>query len=132
MWYELCENPQALQRLYDSGEGLDRVHLFEAVLMPDGGLQLRMGLPRFPDHPAPRWPAGANAVQVTVNCWELGGLRLQEWRGDVRGALSLSRGEEGLRLAFQSPRTRLECTCALARIDRVNPYSAWPEGNETP
>lgn len=131
MWFQHCDNPQAIAELYASGDGLDHVRLYEAVLLPDGHLQLRMGLARFPDHPRPRWEPQATAVQATVNFWFVEDLRLEGWTGDTPGVLSVLRTGDRLRLAFASESMRIEARCRSARIDRVSPYAVWAEEGPT-
>lgn len=127
MWYEACMNPHAIERLYSSGQGLDRVELFELCLDREAThLQLRVQLPRFPDHPPARWGAEANAVQVTVSFWSIDDLRLEGRSGEAIGDLSLSREGERLRLGFASDTVRLSAWCELARIDRFSAYTDSP------
>lgn len=127
MWYELCHNPQAIAQLYASGEGLDRVRLFEAVLRPYGRLlRLRMELPRYPDHPPRRWSREANAVQVTVDFWFIEDLKIDGWVDEPDGLLSLTPDGDGLRVAFQSERVHITARCVLARIDRFSAYTSEP------
>lgn len=128
MWYESCENPHAFSRLYASGEGLDRVELFEVVLRPDGQhLRMRVELPRFPDHPPRRWDRDANAVQVVVDFWSVDDLNIDGLSYEAVGLLSLTRGADGLHLAFESDAVRIRARCELARIDRFHAYACWPE-----
>jgi hypothetical protein len=124
MWYESCENPHALQALYDSGEGLGRVELFEVTLGPhDRHLRLRVQLPRFPDHPPGRWHPEANAVQVVLDFWSVSELKIEGWRHEAIGMLTLARDGDGLRLAFASDAVRITARCAAARIDRFQAYT---------
>lgn len=124
MWYEACQNPHAIERLFASGEGLDRVALFEVCVDRDfTHLQLRVQLPRFPDSAPARWNPEANAVQVTVSFWSIDDLRLEGRSGQAIGHLSLSREGERLRLGFASDTVRLSAWCELARIDRFSAYT---------
>lgn len=124
MWYERCENPQALAQLYASGDDLDRVELFEVALRPDGRhLRLRVQLPRYPDHPPRRWHPEANAVQVVLDFWSVDDLRIEGWSDAAVGLLTLARDGGGLRLAFASDAVRITARCALARIDRLRAYT---------
>ena len=124
MWYEACDNPQAFRELYASGEGLDRVRLFAALLHGDGPhLELRVELPRFPDHPPARWrDPEANRVQVTVQVWSVRDLRIEGWTPESAGLLTLDRASDGLALAFQSETVRINARCASAWIARFSPY----------
>ena len=126
MWYELCENPQALRALYATGAGLDRVRLFAVALRPDGrGVELRVELPRFPDHPPPRWDAEANRVQVALDVWSVAALKVEGWTPESAGLLTLSRDGDALHLSFQSAEVRITLRSAAARIARISPYSVW-------
>jgi hypothetical protein len=127
MWYERCENPHALHELYASGDGLDRVELFEVTLQREGSrLRVRLQLPRYPDRPPARWSPQANAVQVTVDFWLVRDLEIEGWGDGSIGILSLT-GEAGeLRLAFESDATRLRATCRVARIDHFSAYTEDP------
>jgi len=127
MWFQLCDNPQPIEQLYADTGGLDQVRLYEVVLLPDGHLQLRLGLARFPDHPRPRWDPASNAVQATVSFWFLEGLTLEGWTGDTAGVLSLLRSGDRLAVAFAGEETRIEARCQAARIDRITPYMVWTE-----
>lgn len=131
MWYEACENSQAFGRLYSSGQGLDRVELFEMVLQPyRGHLRLRVELPRFPDHPPARWDPEASAVQVTVDFWFVDDLKVEGWSHEGIGLLSLSRAADGLHLSFASEALRITARCEVARIDRFTAYSTWPSDED--
>ena len=123
MWFDFCDNPHAFQRLYDSPEGLDRLRLFEIVLRQESHLQLRFALPRFPDHPPPRWSSEASEAQVVINCWLVEGFRLEGWAGESAGTFSLERHADRLNVAFLSQAVRLECSCRGARIDRFDAYA---------
>ena len=127
MWFEHTRSSQAITRLYDSTEGLDRVELFEVTLRADGGLQFRVELPRFPDHAPSRWDPDANAVQVLVTFWGVQDLHLEEWIPSCRGVLSLDPADEGLLVAFVSPSVRIHARCDVALIDRFIAYQVWPE-----
>jgi hypothetical protein len=124
MWYELCVNPQALRALYDSAEGLDRVRLFAVALRQDGRLELRVELPRFPDHPPERWHPEANRVQVALDAWSVQDVRIQGWAPESAGLLTLSRAGDALDLAFQSEGVRITLRCGMARIAGFSPYTA--------
>lgn len=126
MWYENCANPQALRALYASSEGLDRVRLFAVVLRPDGrSVELRVELPRFPDHPPERWDPEANHVQVTLDLWSVEDLKLEGWTPESAGLLTLSPAGDALHLSFESQEVRITARCGAARIARVSPYSVW-------
>jgi hypothetical protein len=126
MWYESCLNPQALRALYASGEGLDRVRLFTVVLRPDGrSVQLRVELPRFPDHPPERWDAEASRVQVTLDLWSVADLKIEGWTPESAGLLTLSPDGDALRLSFASEEVRITARCGAARIAGFSPYSVW-------
>jgi hypothetical protein len=128
MWYELCVNPQALRALYDSAEGLDRVRLFAVALRQDGRLELRVELPRFPDHPPERWHPEANRVQVALDAWSVQDLRIQGWAPESAGLLTLSRAGDALDLSFGSEAVRITLCCEAARIAGFSPYSAGEPG----
>lgn len=126
MWYESCLNPQALRALYASGEGLDRVRLFTVVLRPDGrSVELRVELPRFPDHPPERWDAEASHVQVTLDLWSVADLKVEGWMPESAGLLTLSPNGDTLRLSFESEEVRITARCGAARIARISPYGVW-------
>lgn len=126
MWYECCENPQAFERMYATPQGLDLVQLFSVVLRPEGrGVELRMELPRFPDHPPPRWDPEANRVQVTLDLWSVDDLKIEGWAPQSAGLLALSRAGDELHLSFQSEEVRITARCGAARIARFSPYSVW-------
>ena len=127
MWLSSCDNPQAIQRLYDSADGLERVELFEAVLQRDGPrLQLRLELPRFPDHPPARWHAEANAVQVVLDLWGAADLSIQGWESSNVGRFTLARNGDALHASFVSQGMRLRARCASARIAEVREYTSGP------
>lgn len=124
MWYDSCHNPQALHALYDSGEGLDRVRLFAVTLRPDGPhLELRVELPRFPDHPPARWHPEANRVQVAVDIWSVEELKVDGWIPESAGQLTLSRAGDALELAYESDAVRISARCSGAMIARFSPYT---------
>lgn len=126
MWYESCDNPQALRELYASGEGLDRVHLFSVALRPDGrSVELRVELPRFPDHPPGRWDPQADRVQVTLDLWCVEALKVEGWTPESVGLLTLSRAGDSLHLSFASEAVRITARCGMARIARFSAYSVW-------
>lgn len=126
MWYEVCLNPQAIRALYASGEGLDLVHLFTVVLRPDGrAVELRVELPRFPDHPPERWDADATRVQVTLDLWSVADLKVEGWTPESAGLLTLVPDGDALRLSFESEEVRITARCGAARIARFSPYSVW-------
>lgn len=124
MWYEACLNPEAVRALYDSADGLDHVHLFSVVLRPDGrGVELRVELPRFPDHPPERWDPEANRVQVALDLWSVEDLKIEGWTPESAGLLALSPVGDALHLSFESEAVRITARCGVARIARFSPYS---------
>ena len=123
MWFQQCDNAQALERLYDSAEGLDQLRLFEVVLGPESHLRMRLALPRFPDHPPARWIPEATEAQVEVDCWFVEQLELDGWRGESEGTLAIERGEGKLRISFTSSEVRLRGVCAGARIRGFEAYA---------
>jgi hypothetical protein len=126
MWSESCLNPQALRALYASCEGLDRVRLFTVVLRPDGrSVELRVELPRFPDHPVERWDPEATRVQVTLDLWSVAALKVEGWMPESAGLLTLSPDGDTLQLSFASEEVRITARCGAARIARISPYSVW-------
>jgi hypothetical protein len=143
MWHVQTMNPEALERLYDDRAGLDAVALVEVALdSRQGLLRLRFELPRFPDRPAPRWDASANAAQVTLDCWLSADaasvdIRQHGWAEEHAGRLSLARAEGGIDLGFTSPTLELSARCGLARIANVVAYAredaapADPEGRRS-
>jgi hypothetical protein len=124
MWYESCDNPQGFRELYASGEGLDRVRLFVAILHGNGPhLELRVELPRFPDHPPKRWrEPDADRVQVTFHVWFVEDLRIEGWTPASSGLLRLERAGDALALAFESETVRITARCASAWIAHFSPY----------
>ena len=126
MWYESCENPQAFRELYDSGEGLDRVRMFAVILHENGrNLEMRVELPRLPDHPPERWlwrEPEADRVQVTLQVWFVEDLRIEGWTPGSAGLLTLARAGDGLALAFESEAVRITTRCASAWIAKFSPY----------
>jgi hypothetical protein len=112
--------------MYASDEGLERVRLFAVMLRPDGrGVELRVELPRFPDHPPKRWDAEANRVQVVLDLWSVEELKIEGWTPESAGVLALSRDGDALRLSFKSEEVRITARCGTARIARFSPYTVW-------
>lgn len=124
MWHQSCDNPQAIRELYASGEGLDRVRMCAVILHGDGPhLELRVELPRFPDHPPRRWlEPEANRVQVTLQVWFVEDLRVEGWTPRSSGLFTLDRAGDGLALAFESEAMRITARCASAWIAKFFPY----------
>jgi hypothetical protein len=127
MWFHQCDNAHALERLYDSAEGLDQLRLFEITLTLESHVRLRLALPRFPDHPPSRWNSEATEAQVVISCWFVEDLELGGWRGESAGTLALERVDHRLRVSFVSSEVRLEATCAGARIDGFEAYATYPD-----
>lgn len=125
MWYQLCENAQAIEQLYITPPALDQVEMFEVCVQRDGPhLQLRVELPTFPDKPPARWPAGANAVQVTLDLWGMTDVELAGWGTTNAGTLTLARADDGrVRFAFVSASSRLTGSCLVARIAGFSAYT---------
>jgi hypothetical protein len=123
MWCSLCDNPQALERLYTSNDGLDLVDLHEVVLHRDGPrLQMIFDLARFPDRPSQRWDPEANTLQVQVSAWGVKSLRLEGWTTAMKGFLRLEKLGDIYQLTFRAESTDLSATCHGLRIDRLSAY----------
>ena len=123
MWHERCRNAQAIATLYESVEGLDRVELFEATLKRDtGSMELRVQLARYPDHPPAKWDAQSNAVQVRLEFFGVGDLRIEGFGRDNVGRLIVEGAERGLLLRFDAPSMRLTARCDVAQVNGISAY----------
>ena len=124
MWFLNTDNPEAIQRLYDNQDGLERVELHEVVLQRDGPrLQLRFDLPRFPDHPPARWHPESNTVQVTLDLWGIEDLTLTGWGTHDVGELRLTRSNSTQHVAFEGAITRLTARFSIARVAKLSEYT---------
>ena len=124
MWYEACQNPEALTHLYTAPPPLNPVEVHEVALRRDGAqLMLRIELPVFPDNPSPRWHQEANAVQATLDLWGLSEFEQKGWGTDNRGALTLARlSSDELMFSFESESAYLRGRCVMARISGISAY----------
>lgn len=126
-------NPEALTRLYDDVDGLDAVTLLGVELQSQLlRVQLRFDLPRFADHPPPRWDGAANTVQVTLDCF-LGGaddaateMRLRGRATEHAGRLTAEREGDSLHVTFRSATLELRLACGSLRIAGVGAYRRDP------
>ena len=134
MWHHAAENAEVIGRLYTDPGGLDQVTIQEAQLdLQRWLLRLRLELPRFPDRAPPRWERGANAVQVTLDCWlvdtpgrvaiQLGGIA-----ASYPARLELRRDGAALDLRLTGDTASVLAACSMVRIDRVTPYRREADG----
>ena len=121
MWYERCENPEAIASLYSSLPDLSAVDLHEVRTHRDGPLlQLRFDLSVFPDQPPARWVDEATVAQAVVDFWGVSSYMLDGWETSNPGELTIERQPDGVLLvAFESPMSRLHCRSDFARIASV-------------
>lgn len=125
MWYECCENPEAIVSLYSASPDLSHIEMHEVRTHRDGPLvQLRFDLPAFPDQPPARWPDEAFVAQVVVDLWGVSNFMLEGWETDNRGELTIERLPDGVLLvAFESPVSRMHGRGHWARIASVTAYA---------
>ena len=125
MWYECCENVEAIDALYAVPPDLSTIELHEVRTQRDGPLlQLRFDLPVFPDRPPARWSDEATVAQAVVDFWGVSNFMLDGWETSNHGELTIEQLPEGVLLvAFESPVSRLHCRSSFARIASVKAYA---------
>lgn len=125
MWYECCDNPEALASLYSAPSDLRQIELHEVRTHRDGPLvQLRFDLPAFPDRPPARWPDEVSVAQAVVDLWGVSNFMLDGWETDNRGELTIERlPDGGLLVVFESTVSRMHCRADAARIASVTGYA---------
>ncbi|MGE0128126.1 MAG: Imm50 family immunity protein [Blastocatellales bacterium] len=122
MWYQLCENPRAITERYKAEPADTPVVIHEVRLHEDGPLvQLKIDLPVFPEKPHPRWPVGANTLQVELNFWGVSAFEQTGWGTDNVGILTLVR-DETLCFSFASNSSKFSGSCISAHINKVTAY----------
>ena len=129
MWHQHCDNPQAIEHLYHTGPALDAIDVYEIVLQRDGPfVQLRIELPTFPDRPPAKWPAAANAVQMTLTLVGVSELALDNWGSSNRGAITIEKTENRkLRFVVATDALHLTGLCLSIQIDRFSAYERAPD-----
>ena len=121
-WHELAENPQAIDRLYETPPALVGVEL-NVLTLSDDRLQLAFELPRFPDRPPHRWQRdGFNAAWVGLSLFGTKDIELNGWsRAEVD--VTAERGDGGrVVLWVEGAACRLRASCDFMRIDNVTGY----------
>lgn len=136
-WHAGTINPGALEALYDDPAGLDDVVLVGVELQSRAGrVQLRFELPRFPDHPPPRWERAANTVLVTLDCFLSHGdgaateVRLDGAATEHPARLAVEPEGDELVVVVRGPTVAFRARCAVLRIAGFAAYVNDPGAGE--
>jgi hypothetical protein len=122
-WPTYLMNAAALSTLFDSTEGLERLDVFEVRLRRDGpALVLRADLARFADHPARRWPAGANRVQIELEFLGVEALTLSGFSATNEGVLTVEPRPQGYSFDYEGTGFHAQGRCGGLRIATISAY----------
>ncbi|WP_041267173.1 Imm50 family immunity protein [Geotalea daltonii] len=122
MWYQFCENPRSITEIFGNEPVGNPVEIHSVRLHQDGPLiQLQIELPTFPEKQQPRWPIGANTLQVELDLWGVTSFEQVGWGTSNIGVLSLER-EDALKFTFVSNHSKFSGSCIVARIGKVSAY----------
>ena len=124
MWYELCENSEAIASLYDGRPLLNPVEVHEITFHCDGpSVRLRFNLPTFPERPPRRWEPKANTAQMTLELFGVEHVEFNGWGTSNVGTLQVEKRADGrLDVAFESESVHLRLHCLGARIVGISGY----------
>lgn len=133
-WYQLAENPQALDSLYTTVPELENVELFSIYLHRDAArFQINFNLPIFPDKPSARWHKDFNTVQAQLAFSSITDFRAQGWFTRMKVNIEIKRrdgllevvifnAELDLRYAFSSEFLRIEHISAYKNEIKIYPF----------
>ena len=124
-WYQLAQNPQSLDSLYETVPELERVELFSLNLNREREqIQIRFDLPCFPDRPSERWNKDFNTVQVQLSFWGVTGFEAKGWRSDMKVRIDIKERDNILEVLIANPEIDLRYTflSEFLRIEKISPY----------
>lgn len=124
-WLDLVDNATFVGRVFGGAPSLADVELHEVTLHRDGPvLTLRFDLSVFPSVRPRDWSEHDEVAQMTFSVSGVKSVRLEGWSTTVRGDLSVERLEDGdLRVRFEGPEARLDCTTTHVRVTRLAPHA---------
>jgi hypothetical protein len=126
-WFRIADNPKAIETLYESVPTLGAVELSWLEVRAEGRLSLVLRLPRYPDHPSPKWDTRCNAVSVHLAFY---GVHQVELSGAIAFPVldvAVSRQGDGtIAITAQGSATRIAFACSDFRIERFDTYIDQP------
>jgi hypothetical protein len=126
-WYQLADNAKSITSLFTSLPALEEICLSFVELHWDGPrVQLRFDVDKFPDHPPKRWAQEYNQVQLTVDFFDVEGLRIEGWGRNNRTRLTVADVEGRRSVLVQGSECSIRFTCDAFRIAFVSGY--WDRG----
>lgn len=85
-------------------------------------LELLVELPRFPDRPSPRWPAGANTAHSKLRFFGLREVTVSGWGTTNVGALLIEDEGGAVRFRFESTMARLSGVAEFFDVASITAY----------
>jgi Immunity protein 50 len=121
-WNDFTLNPKAILGYFDAPPDLKNVEIFRVTLSRDASTMEIVFEPRtFPERTSKKWPAGANAVQITLRLSEVSSLVLNGWANNVLGDLSVIKEGKNLAVTFVGT-TIFEAVCASLEVTNICAY----------
>ena len=121
-WNNLTLNPKVMLGYYDQVPTLKDVEIVRINLLQDGPTAEIVFEPKeFPTTRSSKWPAGANACQITLRAFALSEIAILHWTTSVIGDLKISAVPQGVEVLFQG-KGSLRFVCLHIDVAKVIAY----------